>query len=46
MRRGRVSRSDLRNKSDLKRSRNVIRNGKEELIGGGLKFPTTTKTFT
>ena len=39
-------RSDLRPKTYLKRSRNVISNGKEELIGGGLKFPTTTKSFT
>ena len=28
------------------RSGNVTRNGKEELTGGGLKFPTTTKSFT
>ena len=46
MRRGRVWRSDLRTKIDLKRSGDVIRNGKEELKGGGLKFPTITKSFT
>ena len=45
LRGGRVWRSDLRTKIDLKRYGNVIRNGKEELIGGGLKFPTTTKSF-
>ena len=42
---GRVWRSDLTIKTDMKRSRNVIRNGKEEIIGGGLKLPTTTKSF-
>ena len=42
---GRVWRSYLRIQIDLKRSGNVIRNGKEELTGGGLKLPTTTKSF-
>ena len=43
---GRVWRSNMIIQIDLKRFVNVIRNGKEELTGGGLKFPTTTKSFT
>ena len=42
---GRVWRSYLTIQTDLKRSMNVIRNDKEELTCGGLKFPTTTKSF-
>ena len=42
----RVWRSDMTIKIHMKRSGNVIRNGKGELTGGGLKFPTTTKSFT
>ena len=45
LRGGRVWRSYLTIQTDLKRSGNVFRNGKEELTGGGSKFPTTTKSF-
>ena len=46
MRGGRVWRSNLTIQIDLKRYENVIRKYKEALTCVGLKFPTTTKSFT
>ena len=42
---GRVWRLDLAIWTDLKISGNVIRDGKTGPTGGGLKFPSTTKSL-
>ena len=43
---GRFWRSDITILTNLKISGNVIRDGKTETKGGGLKFPSTTKSLT
>ena len=43
---GRVWRSDLTIRTDMKRSGDVIRGEKTEPTGGGLKFPSTNESLT